>query len=335
MKWRAVCLVIAVVACGSGSEQSDNTRGVDDSTEAAVDASTNSADNAVPIEQPTAEEEAAPTDPTPQEGEDEEPDDEGGEEEESEDEKCDKACRDRAVAVYDKYIAAGVSEEDCSLSADVVYKDCKEACEGEGDFATPPDSGCTDDIGTHTVHNTASDPNEPWLNLRASSNSSSEVLAKMPDGTCLTVLSQNSRFWNVKVAGGSMDGTTGYAHKNYMKAAEQAPEPVEEPAEAAPAAAPEASQSGSTSSSTASAPAPAAVRTGRVMVRSKPNANARIYVDGAAQGSAPSTLILNEGSHRIKLVGKSGKEKTFNVRANPSSPTSICWNFKKSRNCGN
>jgi len=70
-------------------------------------------------------------------------------------------------------------------------------------------------------------------------------------------------------------------------------------------------------------------------VRSKPGANAQIFVDGSAQGSAPSTLTLNEGRHRIKLVGKSGKEKTFNVVVNPSSPTSICWNFKKSKNCGN
>jgi hypothetical protein len=69
-------------------------------------------------------------------------------------------------------------------------------------------------------------------------------------------------------------------------------------------------------------------------VRSKPAANARIYVDGAAQGSAPSTLTLNEGSHRIKLVGKSGKEKTFNVVVNSSSPTTVCWNFKKRLDCG-
>jgi hypothetical protein len=229
--------------------------------------------------------------------------------------------------------------------------------------------GCTADIGTHTVYNTAKDPKEPWLNLRASSKSDSEVLAKMPDGTCLTLLSQNSSFWKVKVSGGSMDGTTGFASKNYMKAVEKAPEPAEEPAEAAeaaplaapeataapgaapaaapeaaaaPAAAPEATaapaaapEATAAPAAAPAAPAPAAVRTGRVKVRSKPGPNARIYVDGTAQGSAPSTLTLNEGSHQIKLVGKSGKEKTFSLRVNPSSPTSICWNFKKRKDCGN
>jgi hypothetical protein len=195
--------------------------------------------------------------------------------------------------------------------------------------------GCTADIGTHTVYNTAKDPKEPWLNLRASSKSDSEVLAKMPDGTCLTLLSQNSSFWKVKVSGGSMDGTTGFASKNYMKAVEKAPEPAEEPAEAAEAAPLAAPEATAAPAAAPAAPAPAAVRTGRVKVRSKPGPNARIYVDGTAQGSAPSTLTLNEGSHQIKLVGKSGKEKTFSLRVNPSSPTSICWNFKKRKDCGN
>ena len=128
-----------------------------------------------------------------------------------------------------------------------------------------------------------------------------------------------------------MAGTTGYAHKNYMKALEKAPEAATPAPEAA---APEAAAPAAAAPA-AAAPAPAEPRTGRVNVRSKPGANARIYVDGAARGSAPSTLTLDEGSHRIKLVGKSGKEKTFNVRVNPSSPTSICWNFKKKKNCGN
>jgi hypothetical protein len=200
-------------------------------------------------------------------------------------------------------------------------------------LATPPATGCTADIGTHTVHNTAGDPKEPWLNLRAASNSGSEVLAKMPDGTCLTVLSPNSSLWYVKVAGGSMDGITGYAHKNYMKALEKTPEPVEEAA-APEAAAPEAAAPEAAAPAAAPAP-PAAPKTGKVKVSSKPSPNARISVASTGfRGSAPATLTLSEGSHQIEVRSKSGKKKIFTVDVNASGTTSLCWNFKKSKKCG-
>jgi hypothetical protein len=72
--------------------------------------------------------------------------------------------------------------------------------------------------GTHVVHNTVSDVNEPWLNLRASTNLQSKVIGNMPDGTCLTVHDKSSSFWKVTVTAGPLRGTTGFAHKNYISA---------------------------------------------------------------------------------------------------------------------
>lgn len=82
----------------------------------------------------------------------------------------------------------------------------------EGDAGRAPLSA-----PTHEVFNTAGDPKEPWLNLREAITPGSPVVARMPDGTRLRVISTKGKSWEVEIAQGADAGKKGFASPKFIR----------------------------------------------------------------------------------------------------------------------
>lgn len=69
---------------------------------------------------------------------------------------------------------------------------------------------------THEVVGTAADRESPWLALRESASASSQLLAELPDGTGLRVLSRNKRWLRVQVVEGPDQGSIGWVNGRWV-----------------------------------------------------------------------------------------------------------------------
>jgi len=69
---------------------------------------------------------------------------------------------------------------------------------------------------THEVAGTSSDRESPWLALRESASASSQLLAELPDGTGLRVLSRNKRWMRVQVLEGQDQGSIGWVNGRWV-----------------------------------------------------------------------------------------------------------------------
>lgn len=69
---------------------------------------------------------------------------------------------------------------------------------------------------THQVAGTSADRDAPFLALRDAPGSDARMLAEMPDGTGLRLLSQRGRWSRVEVVDGPFAGQIGWAHKRWM-----------------------------------------------------------------------------------------------------------------------
>lgn len=81
----------------------------------------------------------------------------------------------------------------------------------------PSAASAPHDRATHEVTGTSQDVEAPWLALRAGRSPSTDLLAKMPDGTRVTVLRQGRRWWKVRIVEGEHAGRAGWANRRWLR----------------------------------------------------------------------------------------------------------------------
>ena len=67
------------------------------------------------------------------------------------------------------------------------------------------------------VYGVLDDTKDPFLNMRAKASTKAKILAKLTEGTSVTVLKTEKKWRQVKVSGGDHEGTKGWVHQCCIK----------------------------------------------------------------------------------------------------------------------